>query len=238
MTTTRSLMAAVLGAGLALAALPGAADAATRRCRRRHPRPCAPPRPPRRRHPAGKLSPSGCQRAGTEVACDLWAKPGTAQILGQPLPIWGFAAQQADPATAPGPVLVVQQGDHVTVTLHNEPDPADVAGAARPAGLRVRRRPRQRPAGSRPAATRRTRSPRPGPAPSSTRPATRPTAPARSRWGSPARSSCSPRTRPAPTAPRRRRTTTRRCWCSATWTRGSTSRRRRSTCAASGPATG
>ena len=119
MTTNRSLMAAVLGLGLALVALPGAADAST-------PVPTTAPgavraaaAAPATAAPAGKLSPSGCQRAGTEVACDLWAKPGTAQILGQPLPIWGFAAQQADPATAPGPVLVVQQGDHVTVTLHN-----------------------------------------------------------------------------------------------------------------------
>ena len=37
-----------------------------------------------------------------------------------PVPIWGFSpAGAAGSATAPGPVLVVNQGDTVTVTLHN-----------------------------------------------------------------------------------------------------------------------
>lgn len=69
--------------------------------------------------PVGKLATSGCARAGSTVTCELWAKPGTAQVLGQPLPIWGFALTEADPATAPGPTLVLKQGDHVAMTLHN-----------------------------------------------------------------------------------------------------------------------
>ncbi|MCI4065925.1 multicopper oxidase domain-containing protein [Micromonospora sp. R77] len=35
------------------------------------------------------------------------------------MPIWGFASTDAAPATVPGPVLVVDQGDRVTVTVHN-----------------------------------------------------------------------------------------------------------------------
>ena len=46
---------------------------------------------------------------------------GTATVLGTPIPIWGFSATgTAGSATAPGPVLVVQQGDVVTITLHNQ----------------------------------------------------------------------------------------------------------------------
>ncbi len=118
MTTKRSLMAAVLGAGLVLATVPAASGAATAATATRQLGVLA-ATAPAAAAPAGRLSPSGCERAGSEVSCALWAKPGTAQLLGQPLPIWGFASQEADPATAPGPVLVVQQGDHVTVTLHN-----------------------------------------------------------------------------------------------------------------------
>ncbi|MDQ1691191.1 MAG: hypothetical protein QOD87_1299 [Pseudonocardiales bacterium] len=35
------------------------------------------------------------------------------------IPIWGFASDANSPATAPGPVLVVRQGDQVTINLHN-----------------------------------------------------------------------------------------------------------------------
>lgn len=112
MNTNRPLLAAVLGVALALTALPGDARAAGAPRGTLAPRVLA-------AAPVGKLAPSGCVRSGTEATCDLWAKPGTAQVLGQPLPIWGYAGSDADPATAPGPVLVVQQGDHVSVTLHN-----------------------------------------------------------------------------------------------------------------------
>ena len=68
-----------------------------------------------------RLAPSGCTRTGTTSACDLYAMTGTTQVLGQPVPIWGFSSTSAaGSATAPGPVLVVQQGDTVEVTLHNQ----------------------------------------------------------------------------------------------------------------------
>ncbi|MDH2413971.1 multicopper oxidase domain-containing protein [Nocardioides sp. CER19] len=73
--------------------------------------------------PVGKLAPSGCTRddaTATDV-CDLYAMAGTTQVLGRTLPIWGFSSTgSAGSATAPGPVLAVQQGDNVTVTLHNQ----------------------------------------------------------------------------------------------------------------------
>lgn len=70
--------------------------------------------------PVGRLAPRGCTETSVgQVACDLWAKTGTNQVLGQPVPIWGFSSASDAPATAPGPVLVVDKGDVVTITLHN-----------------------------------------------------------------------------------------------------------------------
>ncbi|MHA3835004.1 multicopper oxidase domain-containing protein [Terrabacter sp. AAH1] len=82
--------------------------------------------------PAGKLTPStpGCTVTPAAapdpeiVRCDLWAKAGTNQVLGQPIPIWGYATSATGPATAPGPVIVARQGDRVEVTLHNGLDQA------------------------------------------------------------------------------------------------------------------
>ncbi len=73
--------------------------------------------------PQGVLAPSGCAAdtpAAGEVTCELWAKTGTTSILGQSMPIWGYASAAGDPATAPGPVLVVTSGELVHVVLHNQ----------------------------------------------------------------------------------------------------------------------
>ncbi|MCW3815116.1 multicopper oxidase domain-containing protein [Micromonospora sp. DR5-3] len=71
--------------------------------------------------PQGTLPQTGCQLAGGTATCDLWAKPGSVVLPGAaaPVPIWGFASTDAAPATLPGPVLVVDQGDRVTITVHN-----------------------------------------------------------------------------------------------------------------------
>lgn len=70
---------------------------------------------------AGQLAPQGCTANGTTPTCDLYAMAGTTTVLGTPLPIWGFSSTgAAGTATAPGPLLVVNQGDTVTVNLHNE----------------------------------------------------------------------------------------------------------------------
>ncbi len=67
----------------------------------------------------GKLTATGCAGTGA-VTCDLWAKTGTATVLGTGVPIWGFAGAVDGIASAPGPVLVVHQGDGVTITVHNQ----------------------------------------------------------------------------------------------------------------------
>lgn len=71
---------------------------------------------------AGKLAPQGCTASGTTATCDLYAMAGTTSMLGgAPINIWGFSTTgAAGTATAPGPLLVVNQGDTVTVTLHNQ----------------------------------------------------------------------------------------------------------------------
>ncbi|MDQ1658114.1 MAG: hypothetical protein QOD41_3197, partial [Cryptosporangiaceae bacterium] len=88
--------------------------------------PAATPAPPQ-----GALPQTGCTITGTAASCDLWAKPGTLVLPGRPagVPIWGFASTQAAAAGATGPVLVVDQGDSVSVTVHN--------GLARPLSLAV-----------------------------------------------------------------------------------------------------
>ncbi|MFF1819677.1 multicopper oxidase domain-containing protein [Kribbella sp. NPDC058245] len=69
----------------------------------------------------GKLTPRGCSFAAGTAACDLYAMTGTTTVLGTAVPIWGFSSTgTAGSATAPGPALVVHQGDQVTVTLHNQ----------------------------------------------------------------------------------------------------------------------
>ena len=80
--------------------------------------------------PVGKLTPSsgssGCTvtpASGTApelVACELWARAGTTQVLGTPVPVWGYATSATGTPTATGPTLVVRRGDRVTVTVHND----------------------------------------------------------------------------------------------------------------------
>jgi FtsP/CotA-like multicopper oxidase with cupredoxin domain len=58
------------------------------------------------------------------VAIDLCAKEGSITLPGtaDPIPLWGYAygdCSSADPATLPGPVIAVDKGVSVTVTLHN-----------------------------------------------------------------------------------------------------------------------
>jgi hypothetical protein len=70
--------------------------------------------------PQGHLAPQGCTVSGSTATCELWAKTGSTTILGQPMPIWGYATGAAATPTAPGPVLVVTEGQTVNVVLHNQ----------------------------------------------------------------------------------------------------------------------
>ena len=68
----------------------------------------------------GRLTPTGCSGPASAVSCDLYAMTGETQLLGTTVPIWGFSSTStAGTATAPGPTLVVNEGDRVTITVHN-----------------------------------------------------------------------------------------------------------------------
>jgi FtsP/CotA-like multicopper oxidase with cupredoxin domain len=69
----------------------------------------------------GKLTPRGCTQGTGTASCDLYAMAGTTSVLGTTIPIWGFSSTgAAGSATAPGPLLVVHQGDQVAITVHNQ----------------------------------------------------------------------------------------------------------------------
>ena len=239
---------ALMAAFALLAGAPGA--------RRPGSRPLAPPpRPPTRRPPSPALQPleppfprrppaswlrAAAPAPGPRPACDLYAMTGTTPVLGRSMPIWGFSTHRCRRlGDRPGPLLVVDEGDTVSITLHNTlTEPVSLALPGQPAsafttGLSAQ----AEEAGAAPGGTRTyTFIGRHGRARSSTRRATPPAARGRSPWAWPARSSSGPPTarrtaRAAATRPRR--TTTRRWWCSARSTPPSTPPRRRSTCAAS-----
>jgi FtsP/CotA-like multicopper oxidase with cupredoxin domain len=64
-----------------------------------------------------------CTTIGAATSCTLWARTGTLTLptgaSPATVPIWGYAAAAADAPTAPGPVLVANEGDAVTITLNN-----------------------------------------------------------------------------------------------------------------------
>ncbi|MHB8891132.1 MAG: multicopper oxidase domain-containing protein [Candidatus Limnocylindrales bacterium] len=102
------LSSVVLGSALALAALiaPGIAAA------------------------AGPIDPGpnpACTAVGTAVTCNLWAKIGTIPLPGSSVTIWGFSATSSGSPSVPGPVLIVNQGDSVSVNLTNSlPRPTSI----------------------------------------------------------------------------------------------------------------
>jgi len=62
------------------------------------------------------------------VTLDLYAKTGSAILFGATSStIWGYATNSGDPATLPGPVLDVNQGDCIGVTLHNVDIPGNTS---------------------------------------------------------------------------------------------------------------
>jgi FtsP/CotA-like multicopper oxidase with cupredoxin domain len=68
---------------------------------------------------AATLPPTPCTGTGT-VTCNLWAKTGTLALPNAgSVTIWGYAASAAGAPVLPGPALIVNQGDTVTVNLTN-----------------------------------------------------------------------------------------------------------------------
>jgi len=108
------LAAAGMVAAISLLAIPISAQAATAAAL--HPSAAVPA------VAVGKLAPKGCTANGTTPSCDLYAMKGTTSMNGgAPIDIWGFSTTGGTgTATAPGPLLVVHQGDTVTFTLHNQ----------------------------------------------------------------------------------------------------------------------
>ncbi|MCL4561972.1 MAG: multicopper oxidase domain-containing protein [Chloroflexi bacterium] len=71
---------------------------------------------------AASLPASPCISSGGVATCNLWATSGSLSLPdGASVPIWGYAETAGATLTQPGgPVLIVNQGDAVTVTLTNE----------------------------------------------------------------------------------------------------------------------
>jgi hypothetical protein len=58
--------------------------------------------------------------AGCGKTCELWAKAGTINVPGLgSVPIWGYATSAGGLPTLPGPTIIVNAGDSVTITVHN-----------------------------------------------------------------------------------------------------------------------
>jgi hypothetical protein len=68
---------------------------------------------------AGPISSSACAPSGPGVTCNLWAKSGSVSLPSGPVTIWGFSETSGGSPTLPGPTLIVNQGDAVTINLTN-----------------------------------------------------------------------------------------------------------------------
>ena len=91
------------------------------------PKPGVRPRAAARTAAPAILAPSAALPAATCAAgCDLYANTGTLSVPGIPaLPVWGFSLSAAAAGSIPGPTLIVNEGDSLTITLHNNlPYPA------------------------------------------------------------------------------------------------------------------
>src|SRR4051812_6610640 len=130
-----ALFTCLAAGGLAVAAPPAGAAPAGHAAD--HPAAPLPSRASVAAAPAGRLDPANCTPGAGTSACDLYAMTGTETLDSTTtVPIWGFSTTAtAGTATAPGPVLVVRQGDAVTITLHNQL--ADAVSLALPGQLKV-----------------------------------------------------------------------------------------------------
>ena len=69
---------------------------------------------------AAPAAPGPVTGTNCSPTCDLYAKVGTATMPNAAsVPIWGYAGSGTGSAGLPGPLLIVNQGDAVAITLHN-----------------------------------------------------------------------------------------------------------------------
>ncbi len=71
---------------------------------------------------------ASCSSTGpAAVSCDLWAKPGTLALPGTSVAAWGYSTTELGAPTFPGPAIVVNAGDTLTLNLHNSlPQPTSL----------------------------------------------------------------------------------------------------------------
>lgn len=62
---------------------------------------------------------TGCTDGGATVSCEFWAKSDNLSVPGGSVAVMGYAGTAADAPMLPGPTIVADAGDTVTVTLHN-----------------------------------------------------------------------------------------------------------------------
>lgn len=69
----------------------------------------------------GQGAPVQAAPLAATVTVELWAKPGTLLLPGGvTVPIWGYTDSATGAAQVPGPAIIVNEGDTVQVTLHND----------------------------------------------------------------------------------------------------------------------
>jgi hypothetical protein len=61
-----------------------------------------------------------CTAVGTNVTCNLWARTGSLALPGGSVAVWGYSSTAGGSPAVPGPLLIVNQGDQVTVNLTND----------------------------------------------------------------------------------------------------------------------
>jgi hypothetical protein len=85
--------------------------------------------------PASALPAAPCAATGTALTCTLWAKPGTLTLPAQAQPlagtpativapltisVWGFATSASGPALVPGPVLIANADQSISIHVYNQ----------------------------------------------------------------------------------------------------------------------
>lgn len=83
------------------------------------------------------LPPTACVDGGATTTCDLFAKTGSVTVSGSPVNIWGYSSTSGGAAELPGPTLIVDEGDDLTINLTNVdlPSATSLSLPAQPANV-------------------------------------------------------------------------------------------------------